>query len=194
MYEACNMKTPDNEKLYSIYAYLMACADGLRNADVFACMLASVSVGQGAMPPRLGLSEAQFRRMMDVYFSSAGDYVLAADTAATDMTRCEEQDELYTLLMANKADDKVDVEWMAHIIIAGCMGADHLWQDLGLWSRQDLTNLMQVTFPSLAQRNDKNMKWKKFLYKQLCIQEGVYTCRAPSCEVCADYRECFADE
>ncbi len=38
------------------------------------------------------------------------------------------------------------------------------------------------------------MKWKKFIYKQLCITEGIYTCRAPSCEVCADYADCFGPE
>ena len=71
---------------------------------------------------------------------------------------------------------------------------DHLWQDLGLWSRKDLGTLMQLNFPQLAARNDKDMKWKKFLYKQLCIAEGIYTCRAPSCEVCADYQHCFGPE
>ena len=46
----------------------------------------------------------------------------------------------------------------------------------------------------LARRNGKDMKWKKFLYKQLCDTEGIYTCRAPSCEVCADYQNCFGPE
>jgi nitrogen fixation protein NifQ len=38
------------------------------------------------------------------------------------------------------------------------------------------------------------MKWKKFLYRQLCLEEGIYVCRAPSCEVCKDYDLCFGPE
>lgn len=83
---------------------------------------------------------------------------------------------------------------MAHVIAAGCMASDHLWHDLGLWQRADLTALMRRNFPSLAARNVRDMKWKRFLYKQLCEAEGIYTCRAPSCEVCTDYHACFGPE
>jgi nitrogen fixation protein NifQ len=84
--------------------------------------------------------------------------------------------------------------WLAKILVAGCMGSDHLWQDLGLWSREDLSRLMTFNFQVLALSNNRDMKWKKFLYKQLCAAEGVYVCRAPSCEVCTDYHECFGPE
>ena len=53
---------------------------------------------------------------------------------------------------------------------------------------------MHDNFRTLAERNTQDMKWKKFLYKQLCISEGIYICRAPSCEVCVDYAACFAPE
>jgi nitrogen fixation protein NifQ len=103
-------------------------------------------------------------------------------------------DELRKLLLDNRSRVGQSETWMAHIVTAGCMGSDHLWQDLGLWSRKDLTRLMLENFKPLALRNSKDMKWKKFLYKQLCEAEGIYTCRAPSCEVCVDYRECFGPE
>lgn len=80
---------------------------------------------------------------------------------------------------------------MAHVIAAGCLADDHLWSDLGLWQRADLTDLMRRNFPALAARNTKDMKWKRFLYKQLCDAEGIYLCRAPSCSVCSDYDACF---
>lgn len=83
---------------------------------------------------------------------------------------------------------------MAHVVAAGCMAADHLWQDLGLPTRGELTALMRRNFPTLAARNVKDMKWKRFLYKQLCEAEGIYTCRAPSCQVCTDYHACFGPE
>ncbi|GBE11207.1 nifQ [bacterium BMS3Abin12] len=53
---------------------------------------------------------------------------------------------------------------------------------------------MATNFPELAARNDRNMKWKKFLYKQLCEREGIHACRAPSCQVCIDYAQCFGPE
>lgn len=83
---------------------------------------------------------------------------------------------------------------MAEIIAAGCMGSDHLWQDLGLRQRTELSLLMAHNFPALAEKNRHDMKWKRFLYKQLCETEGIYTCRSPSCEVCVDYHACFGPE
>ena len=43
-------------------------------------------------------------------------------------------------------------------------------------------------------RNDRDMKWKKFLYKQLCDRAEINACRAPSCSVCSDYARCFGPE
>jgi len=83
---------------------------------------------------------------------------------------------------------------MAHIVVAGCIASAHLWSDLGLWSQTDLTALMRRNFPELVARNVKDMRWKRFLYRELCKTEGIYTCRAPSCGVCADYRACFGPE
>ncbi len=83
---------------------------------------------------------------------------------------------------------------MAGIVAAGCMGSDHLWQDLGLRQRAELSFLMEHHFPALAEQNCHDMKWKRFLYKQLCEAEGIYTCRSPSCEVCVDYHACFGPE
>jgi nitrogen fixation protein NifQ len=53
---------------------------------------------------------------------------------------------------------------------------------------------MNRWFPALAARNDRDMKWKKFLYKQLCEREEIFICRSPSCAVCSDQRLCFGPE
>ncbi len=104
-----------------------------------------------------------------------------------------ELDDLRTLLQQNLSQPRTESGWMTEILCAGCTGNDHLWQDLGLWSRKDLSALMHDNFRPLAERNTQDMKWKKFLYKQLCIGEGIYVCRAPSCEVCVDYAACFGE-
>jgi len=107
--------------------------------------------------------------------------------------RSDELDDVRILLIDHRQHRSPSEYWIATIIATGCMAPDHLWSDLGLFSRQFLTQMMELNFPTLAARNDKNMKWKKFLYKQLCAQEGIYICRAPSCEECADYAVCFAE-
>ncbi len=180
-----------------IYARLMVRAVGAGNDQAFASMIATRAAGGGAMPPWLGLDPAAFHCLMRHHFPGAlwhdlsaawdGPSVLAA-------VRDEERGELVRLMLMHKAGDSPSEVWMAHVVAAGCLASDHLWEDLGLWNRGDLTALMRRNFPSLAGRNVNDMKWKRFLYKQLCEAEGIYTCRAPSCEVCTDYHACFGPE
>ncbi|MCG6895611.1 MAG: nitrogen fixation protein NifQ [Thiocapsa sp.] len=180
-----------------IYARLMARAAGRGNDAAFASMIASRAVGAGALPPGLGLEPAAFRWLMRHHFPGATfREVLSGPSHAPSVpeARQEERDELVRLMLMHKAGDAPSEVWMAHVVAAGCLASDHLWQDLGLWGRGDLTALMQRNFPSLARRNVNDMKWKRFLYKQLCEAEGIYTCRAPSCEVCVDYHACFGPE
>jgi len=176
-----------------LYGYLMAHARGASNDDAFASMLATRLTGGGVLPQRLGLSPDQFDALMAHHFPGA---YLDETTVAegTDAQRADEVEDLRRLLIDGRAGREVSEEWMAEIVIAGCMGGDHLWHDLGLWSRADLSELMRRNFPRLAARNDRDMKWKKFLYKQLCETQGIYTCRAPSCEACVDYHVCFGPE
>ena len=98
------------------------------------------------------------------------------------------------LLLSHRAGRDLSEIHMAEIVCTACLGSNHLWEDLGLFNRKELTALMRRNFPTLAARNVKDMKWKKFLYKQLCIMEGIYVCRAPSCEECTDYHVCFSPE
>lgn len=176
-----------------LYGLLMARAGGLPNDDLFARMLFSQAVGMGALPPGLGLASAEFAVLMARHFPS---FLLPAHLAvpALEAERHAERDELLTLLREHCAGLDDSERWMAEIVTAACMGGDHLWQDLGLWSRVDLSRLMTQNFPALAAKNNRDMKWKKFLYKQLCDREGVVVCRSPSCEVCADYAKCFGSE
>jgi nitrogen fixation protein NifQ len=54
--------------------------------------------------------------------------------------------------------------------------------------------MMRHWFPALVARNHLDMKWKKFLYKQLCEREALYICKAPSCAQCSDRGLCFGAE
>ena len=172
---------------------LLAEKDDCRNGIWLAQIVSSWLVGEGVLPDRLGLSAAQFQALCVKYPASELPEI-APSGSSLDFSRMLEKQDLEQLLRHFAAPDIAETEWLIAIIVAACLGSDHLWQDLGLWSRKELSAMLQHNFPDLAARNSKDMKWKKFLYKQLCEAEGLYVCRAPSCEVCQDYQQCFGPE
>jgi len=178
----------------ALFAELARHAAGEANDEVFACMIASLCTGGGALPDWLGLDPAAFTCLLRHHFPGLRLQVPPCPGRPLDASRNDERHELVNLMLMDKAGSSPSEVWMAHVVAAGCMASDHLWQDLGLWQRADLTALMRRNFPALAARNVKDMKWKRFLYKQLCEAEGIYVCRAPSCEVCSDYHACFGPE
>jgi nitrogen fixation protein NifQ len=107
--------------------------------------------------------------------------------------RQDEVDEVASLLLEHAPCTR-QARAMAHILAVACLGDNHLWQDLQLSSRAELSSLMGHWFPALVARNHQDMKWKKFLYKQLCEREQLFICKAPSCAVCSDFNHCFGPE
>jgi nitrogen fixation protein NifQ len=120
-----------------------------------------------------------------------------AEIAARRATRDDEVDEVRTLLIAfadPRSGSPAEIALVAETVALACLGDNHLWQDLQLPSRAELSALMGYWFPALTARNDRDMKWKKFLYKQLCERAEIQVCKAPSCAVCTDYGLCFGPE
>jgi len=192
------MMPADKESWYqSLMAWGEAGGNPIAEANqlFLAKMLASWACGEGALPMRLGLSAVDFSNLLKTYFPHSENDVLAAGSQAIyDPERLPEREDVMNLLLQYRAGIDVSEYWIAEIVVAACMGLDHLWQDLGLWSRQELSEMLLVNFPELARRNSRNMKWKKFIYKQLCERDDTFVCRAPSCDVCADYQKCFGPE
>lgn len=176
------------------YDELMRYADSSANAAWLGQMISSWLAGEGVLPDNLGLSEAQFQRLLAEGFSGYRVDSEAPSGKVLDFSRMLEKQDMEQLLRQFAIKQDFEIECLIAIIVAGCLGSDHLWQDLGLWSRKELSAMLGHNFPQLAERNHKDMKWKKFLYKQLCEAEGLYVCRAPSCEVCKDYQQCFGPE
>jgi nitrogen fixation protein NifQ len=83
---------------------------------------------------------------------------------------------------------------LSRILARRCLRANHLWQDLGLSSRDQLSDLMRRHFAPLAARNARNMKWKKFLYRMVCMDEQAGLCPAPTCGECGEFEKCFGEE
>ncbi len=146
--------------------------------------------------PLMGLDAATQHRLLRRYFPGAD---LAAVTAATEDAACpalpaEEFDDLHALLIAHRSEDGEESRWLACTVATACLGNNHLWQDMGLPNRSVLSELLRRYFTTLHDKNTGNMKWKKFFYKQLCEQAEVMLCKAPGCNVCADYAICFGPE
>ncbi|MGC1953674.1 MAG: nitrogen fixation protein NifQ [Gammaproteobacteria bacterium] len=177
-----------------VYAELMAHRRGHPNEHGLACIHATWAAGAGVLPNRLGLTPIAYARLRHHHFPGTRMGLAIGRSGENLSARGPECEDLRVLLLEHRAGRDESEEWMADIFVAACMGSDHLWQDLGLWSRRDLSVLLQHNFPKLVEKNERDMKWKKFLYKQLCLQQEIYVCRAPSCEVCQDYRACFGSE
>ncbi len=86
---------------------------------------------------------------------------------------------------------ELQTEWLARTISAACFGSRHLWEDLGLSGREDVSSLLHHYFPSLYALNTQALKWKLFLFKELGMQQGQSGLRPPNCERCENYSQCF---
>ncbi|OUD14679.1 hypothetical protein TPSD3_09065 [Thioflexithrix psekupsensis] len=177
-----------------MYAELMIHSAGLSEDSLFAMLIASGYCQRSCLPKQLGLCDEEWTLLLKTHFPTLSLPQKTTPDPVWDLTRMPEMEDLRILLQQHRRGNDKQSDWLTTIVIYGCLGQDHLWQDLGLWSRRDLSALFTTYFPELAAKNNRDMKWKKFLYKQLCEQEGIYVCRAPSCEVCADYSHCFGKE
>ena len=185
---------PATNVLEQEYNRIMEYACGHPNDATYACMLASWQSGMGTLSDDFGLGADRFAQLVATHFPGLNAASFNLPARVNDGQRNDERDEVSKLLFGHRAGLTESEIWMAMIVANACQGQDHLWQDMGLWSRNQLSDLLMRNFPEFAAMNVKNMKWKKFIYKQLCITEGIYTCRSPSCEVCADYANCFGAE
>jgi nitrogen fixation protein NifQ len=162
---------------------------------VFACALA-IGLADARVPltEALGLSPAALANLMIAYFPGSWRELPAPSPGNGSGRDALEEPDLRAFLLEHRSQGVVEEEWLAAIIARRSLGANHLWQDLGLLGRDELNRLMERHFPSLRRLNGGDMKWKKFFYRQLCERDGVAICKAPNCEVCTDFRACFGPE
>lgn len=182
-----------SEKIQLRYAELLSHAKNIPNSEYLSKIVGSWLEGEGALPQRLGLKRSDFKELMARYFQIRDCCEDAPSGCVMEMKdNNPEIDELIELFMDHRAAKSESEYLMAAIMAVGCQASDHLWQDMGFWSRADLSAMIRKNFPSLFDLNVRNMKWKKFFYKQMCMDlDATYTCRMPSCLECCDYRECY---
>ena len=92
---------------------------------------------------------------------------------------------------ANPSTNEDDTRCIAAIVAHACLRPDHLWRDLGLSGRDDVTSMLERYFPTLVIRNTASLRWKKFLARELALARGTEPGPAPGCPGCEDFGYCF---
>jgi nitrogen fixation protein NifQ len=160
---------------------------------IFACIISVSASEAGALTERLGLSPENLEALISKYF---GDRPALSwkDGPAASASDLDEAELVRDILLEHLSPRDAEGEWLAAMIARRALEPNHLWEDLGLRNRSELTRLMERRFVSLAARNDKNMRWKRFIYRLMCENDGFVMCATPVCSNCADYHVCFGAE
>ncbi|WP_244644415.1 nitrogen fixation protein NifQ [Azorhizobium oxalatiphilum] len=159
---------------------------------VLASILALAASEGGSVARHAGLSVPALAALLHRHFPLAGNLGPRWHTAAG-----PEDDEaamVRDLLLSRRAPTGETGVWLAGMVARRAMEPNHLWEDLGLRQRAELTRLMGRHFTPLAKTNINNMRWKRFLYRALCEDDGFVMCSTPVCTQCADFDLCFGDE
>ncbi|HEX8989851.1 MAG TPA: nitrogen fixation protein NifQ [Rhodocyclaceae bacterium] len=166
-----------------------------RPQDLDALVLSGVigmALKAGRKPLIRGLSEARFQKLLNEYF--IGVSLENGSGIAPRADNGDEFNDLVELLLDNRTRPCEPSAWLSYAVASAAMGENHLWQDMGLPNRRQLSEFLKLRFAPLADLNTGDMKWKKFFYRQLCERAGVPVCRSPHCADCADYGICFGSE
>ena len=139
-----------------------------------------------------GLTGEQFGGLAAEFFPKAAAWRLFALSANVERTADEAC--LLDLLERCTTSRTAFEAQLAAMIARRAQRPNHLWQDLGLRNRGELSELMRRHFRRLAMRNSQDMKWKKFLYRLICADASYTLCTAPSCAECCDFEHCFGEE
>ncbi|SDC90625.1 nitrogen fixation protein NifQ [Cupriavidus sp. YR651] len=145
----------------------------------------------------LGLPPAEFRQMLDHCFPGAAQAGWEPDVPPQDPDAlpCEFADLVEMLEDGHTpARHGPEVRWAAHALASGCFGHTHLWQDMGLSGRHDVSTLLEQVFQPVFAANTSDMKWKKFFYHRVCERLDIHPCPEPSCEGCDHYATCHGAE
>ncbi|MFG1461855.1 nitrogen fixation protein NifQ [Xanthobacter sp. DSM 24535] len=160
---------------------------------ILASILAAAAMEGGPVAEHAGLSQAELSALLAHWFPRARPRA-AMWWTQTDAPPDEEIAMVRDLLRAKSSSDCDTTRWLAAMIARRAMEPNHLWEDLGLRTRSELTRLITRHFASVAARNTNNMRWKRLLYRMLCEDDGFVMCAAPVCTQCNDFAVCFSDE
>lgn len=162
---------------------------------VVASIIAVSAMEQGMLAERIGLSAIELIALVAQLFPSAAPD--ASWLPKSGVVAAPDDDEIAMvrdLLLAQRSTEGEVSRWLAAMVARRAMEPNHLWEDLGLRERSELTRLLMRHFAPLASRNTRNMRWKRFFYRMLCEDDGFVMCTTPVCTQCNDFDQCFGEE
>ncbi|TCT07887.1 nitrogen fixation protein NifQ [Aquabacter spiritensis] len=162
---------------------------------ILASILAMSAAEGGRLTDRCGLSEPALADLGARFFPDADLITCVAMPAPQPAPALPDPDEVAMvrdLLLSHRSSDLGP--WLAVLLARRAMEPNHLWEDLGLRERSELTRLLTRHFAPLAVRNTRNMRWKRFFYRMLCESDGFVMCATPVCTQCTDFSVCFAEK
>lgn len=162
-------------------------------ASVLALALLETNGDKAALIQNIGLEKSALLELIGAMFPGAIDAFENVRDGIINESDEEEKSVRDILGMYSTGAGRLE-RHLAAIIARRCKSPHHLWQDLGLRNREELSWLMKRHFARLAEKNQHNMKWKKFLYRMVCRSEGFKLCTAPVCSECDDFEDCFGGE
>jgi nitrogen fixation protein NifQ len=162
-----------------------------RPRDLDTLVLAGVmgmSLKAGRRPLIRGLSEARFQKLLNEFFLG-----LALENGQSGPPAGSEDrfGGLLELLLEQRTAPSEPAAWLAYATASAATGENGLWQDMGLPSRQHLSDFLRLRFAPLAARNTGDLKWKTFFCRQLRERAGVPIGQSPHCADCPDYGACI---
>ena len=166
-------------------------ADAAFDRHVLACAIAAAAEEGGDVAAAAGLGRDEFAIVLARFFPAARGFGTACAAAAP---QDAEVAMVRDLLIANHSTEGEVGAWIAAVVARRAVEPNHLWEDLGLRHRSELTRLLNRHFAPLAFRNIHNMRRKRFFYRALCEMEGVVLCKTPVCTDCVDFGHCFGEE
>jgi len=163
---------------------------GAEFAFILAHAAAETAAGLGPLTERLGLSGADIAALRDRFAPG-----LALPDLDLPRPACPpDQQAIETLILWRAGVASPEARWLAAILARRSMETRHLWEDLGLPSRPALSAMIGHFLPGLAAANSRNMRWKKFFYRQICSDAAFSLCLSPSCDDCDERASCFAPD
>lgn len=163
------------------------------DSHVLACILAAAAMDDGSLAERAGLADEDLAALLQHSFPwiQTGDL---KQVSRSDRVEDDEVAMVRDLLLAQRSTDGEVGRWLAAMIARRSLEPNHLWEDLGLRERSELSRLLERHFAPLAARNTRNMRWKRFFYRMLCEDDGFVMCTTPVCTQCNDFELCFGEE
>ena len=160
---------------------------------VLASIMAAAAMHGGAVAARAGLNSQDLSALLAEHFPNALIF-LSSWCKGAEAVEDDEVGMVRDLLLGNCSTSGDVGRWLAAMVARRAVEPNHLWEDLGLRDRSELSRLLMRHFAPLASRNTRNMRWKRFFYRMLCEDDGFVMCTTPVCTQCNDFELCFGEE